>query len=741
MTNQNLGSVLEHIRKLVSAETDSPLPDRDLLERFIRDRDEAAFAALVQRHGPMVLGVCRRVLRHAQDAEDACQAAFLVLARKAVAIRKRESVGSFLHGVAYRVAIRLHRDVARRRARETAVEDVPQPEAAEVTWREVRRVLDEELRRLPERFQAPLLLCYVEGRTRDEAAQQLGWSPTTLRGRLERGRELLRARLTRRGVTLSAAILGATLTRHAAAALPATLFVRILRTTVAAAGAVPATVASLTEGVLKAMFLARLKFAAVVVLMIGFAGLGAVVLTGGPLPARPPAAGAAQAGDAPEEETPRVPRGPVGAAGGGDTLLDAAARSRNLAMSRLNLKNLALAMHNYLDMYHYFPAPAIYAGEAEGGGTAAGGGGIGPGMGSGGAPAKGGSGAGGMRPPGGMRGDGDGIMGSGGSGPPRGGPPPGGFAGSGGMSGGGAGSMRPGGPPGMGGMPMGGATGPGMGMGMPAMGGAGGAGGMGMGAGGPQPTAAQGKALLSWRVALLPFLGQNELYKQFRLNEPWDSPYNLRLLKKMPAVYAAPGADREAGMTFYQVFVGEHAAFEKHRHTRIADIIDGTSNTILIAEAGSAVPWTKPEDLHFAIDEPLPQLGGVFPDVFLAAFADGSVHTLSKKADPDTLRWAIMRDDGAVIDLAKIRGPATPREAELRRENEHLQQEVDRVRVQVDALQREKQVLLEESAETLRLTKENERLEQTLRQMREEAEKLRKEIQRLRQGRNKAKED
>src|SRR4051794_18249186 len=165
-----------------------------------------------------------------------------------------------------------------------------------------------------------------------------------------------------------------------------------------------------------------------------------------------------------------------------------------------------------------------------------------------------------------------------------------------------------------------------------------------------------------------------------------------------------------------------------HLPASFTGFTDGTSNTILIAEAGCAVPWTKPEDLHFAPDEPLPQLGGPFPDVFHAAFADGSVHTLSKKGDPDTLRKAIERDDGFPIDLSRSKAPANPREADLRRQNERLLLEVDQVRGDLEALRREKEVLQEEDAETLRLKKENERLEQVLRQTREEAERLRQEI-------------
>jgi hypothetical protein len=245
-----------------------------------------------------------------------------------------------------------------------------------------------------------------------------------------------------------------------------------------------------------------------------------------------------------------------------------------------------------------------------------------------------------------------------------------------------------------------------------------------------------GKALLSWRVALLPFLGEQELYKQFKLDEPWDGPHNKKLLARMPRVYAPPGVKtREPGTTFYQVFVGPHAGFEKHQALGIATFTDGTSNTILIVEAGCAVPWTKPEDLHFAPDEPLPQLGGLFPDGINAALADGSVITLSKRADPDLLRKAIMRDDGWPVDLAKIRGPASRREAELRRQNERLTQDVERARARLEELRREKDLLQEEDAETSRLRKDNERLEELLRQTREETERLRREVERLRQKR------
>jgi RNA polymerase sigma factor (sigma-70 family) len=277
------GNVLQQVRRLVAGPRPAVLSDRELLERFLAQGDEAAFTALVERHGAMVLGICRRVLGHAHDAEDACQATFLVLARRAVAIRKKESLGNWLHGVACRVAANLRRDRTRRRAREGPSVDVPRADTTEeVVWSDVLLALDAELSRLPERYRAPLVLCYLEGRTRDEAAQELGWSLGTLRGRLERGRDLLRARLARRGLTLSATLLAVALTEQtSSASLPATLTVATVKAALlargreATAGVVSARVASLTEGVLRTMFLARVKTIALALFAVtALAGAG-----------------------------------------------------------------------------------------------------------------------------------------------------------------------------------------------------------------------------------------------------------------------------------------------------------------------------------------------------------------------------------------------------------------------------------------------------------------------------------
>jgi len=265
------------------------LADGVLLDRFVVNRDQAAFAALVDRHGPMVLGVCRRVLGRAHDAEDAFQAAFLVLARKAPSIRKRDALASWLHGVAYHVAANLRRAESRRGALQIPRPDVTQEDVvAEVSWREVWAAIDEELALLPQRYRAPLVLCYLEGRTRDEAALSLGWSEGTFRGRLERGRDALRARLIRRGIGLSAVLLASALGHEAATAAPFALVVATVAAATqftakgAVAGLISAKVASLTEGVLKAMLVSKLKMAAVVLLALCMAAVGGVMLAKGP---------------------------------------------------------------------------------------------------------------------------------------------------------------------------------------------------------------------------------------------------------------------------------------------------------------------------------------------------------------------------------------------------------------------------------------------------------------------------
>src|SRR5262249_8232700 len=165
------------------------VPDKMLLDRFVASRDENAFAALLQRHGPMVLGVCRRLLGKAHDAEDAFQAAFLVLARQAGRISRKESVGSWLYGVAYRVSLRARRTMSQRQRHEAlhaADRGTVDPGPAAAADGELSLIVDEELHRLPERFRAPLVLCYLAGKSNEEAARELGCPPGTLFSRLAR---------------------------------------------------------------------------------------------------------------------------------------------------------------------------------------------------------------------------------------------------------------------------------------------------------------------------------------------------------------------------------------------------------------------------------------------------------------------------------------------------------------------------------------------------------------------------
>jgi RNA polymerase sigma factor (sigma-70 family) len=223
------------IGRLVGQARNGP-PDRLLLERFIAHKDEAAFAALVERHGAMVLAVARNVLQHRHDAEDVFQATFLVLARQAGSVRKRGSAGSWLHGVAYRLAQKARTAAAARHRRESRAPARASDESPDdLTWRELSAILHEELERLPDKYRTPLVLCYLEGMTQDTAAAHLGLAKGTLRGRMERGRLLLRGRLSRRGLAPAVVLLADTI-RPAEAALPRSLVWTTARTAAAFPG-------------------------------------------------------------------------------------------------------------------------------------------------------------------------------------------------------------------------------------------------------------------------------------------------------------------------------------------------------------------------------------------------------------------------------------------------------------------------------------------------------------------------
>ncbi len=276
------------------------LSDEQLLEQFIALSDDTAgdaFAALVRRHGPMVYGVCRRLLGDAHDAEDAFQATFLVLARKAMSVVRREKLASWLYGVAVRTASAARVRAARRRAREAQVSRPVRVESTDAPdHAELRAILDEELARLPERDRGPLVLCELEGLSRQEAARQLGVPEGTLSSRLARAKARLRDRLARRGLGLSIAGLALALGREASAvALPEVLIDSTTQAALrvaagfSASTVVSTAVVSLSEGVLKVMLLAKLKGIAWAIGTTALVVSSAVVLaqTPGPKQAEP----------------------------------------------------------------------------------------------------------------------------------------------------------------------------------------------------------------------------------------------------------------------------------------------------------------------------------------------------------------------------------------------------------------------------------------------------------------------
>jgi RNA polymerase sigma-70 factor (ECF subfamily) len=256
------------------------MTDGQLLDCFLTQRDDAAFAALVKRHGPMDWGVCRRVLHHHHDAEDVFQATFLV--RKAAMVEPKEMVGNWLYGVAHQTALKARSVSTRRKEREKQMAQMPEPavEGREV-WHDLQPLLDEESSRLPDKYRVPIVLCEFEEKTRKEAARQLGWPEGTVAGRLAAGRKMLARRLARRGMVLSGGALTAVLSHDAAWAgvPPAVVSSTIQAATMLAAAAelTSVKVTALTAGVVKTMLLKLLKPATAVLLAVGILGAGGVI--------------------------------------------------------------------------------------------------------------------------------------------------------------------------------------------------------------------------------------------------------------------------------------------------------------------------------------------------------------------------------------------------------------------------------------------------------------------------------
>jgi RNA polymerase sigma factor (sigma-70 family) len=327
------------------------MTDGELLARFLSSRDDNALAALVRRHAPMVWGVCRRHLHQHPDAEDAFQATFLVLVRKAADV-PRQAVANWLYGVARQTAVRLRATAAKRGRRETQVVNMPEPTVAEVRDADWQPVLDAELGRLPDHYRGVLVLCDLEGLTRKEAARQLGIPEGSVASRLARARALLAKRLAQRGVVFSGGSMAAVL---AAGSAPASAPPALVASTIQAAsllaagraaGVVSARVAALTERVVKTMFVTRIKSVLAVVLVIGLA-LGAIgagiglsmyplVVSKKKTPARAPAMT--------KEEKLRVLIAKVLAAHGGEEMLN-------------KLQFTMTVKHSNGETQHYFVQP------------------------------------------------------------------------------------------------------------------------------------------------------------------------------------------------------------------------------------------------------------------------------------------------------------------------------------------------------------------------------------------------
>lgn len=342
MAHDHFGPVLQFLREFSAGQESGEQPDELLLQRFAKDGDETAFARLLHRYAPMVLGVGQRILGNAADAEDAFQATFFVLARKARSISRPGQLGNWLYGVAYRTALKARTERVRRRRREDrAPERRPADSAQDVVWRDLQPVLDEEVNRLPAKYRAPFLLCHVEGKTNEEAARQLRCPLGTILSRLARARRQLQDRLTRRGVTLSMGLLTTALSREALAAeVSAELMQKTVRSAIGFAtvsGITHSFAAILAEGVLQAMFFAKVK-------AIGVSLLTVALLAGGLslYAARVPAE-SAKAGQGVVLSSPApVPAKQNTGGSGAGTAAQSAQKIKSLLKEKLDTANLEM---------------------------------------------------------------------------------------------------------------------------------------------------------------------------------------------------------------------------------------------------------------------------------------------------------------------------------------------------------------------------------------------------------------
>ncbi len=286
MANRQMNKVVDYLRRAVLADGEVDLTDGQLLEHFVSHHDEAAVTALIRRHGPMVWGLCRRVLRGHHDAEDAFQATFLVFVRKAASITPKEMVANWLYGVAHQIALKARATLAKRRTREKQVMYTPEPKAEteRELWRDLQPVLDQELSRLPDKYRVALILCDLEGKTRKEAARQLKIPEGTLSSRLATAKRMLAKRLARQGLAATGGSVTAVLSQKAAlASVPASVLSSTIKAAtlvatgkVTVAGLISTKAAALTEAMMKSMLLTKLVKATLLL-------LGMVILASGML--------------------------------------------------------------------------------------------------------------------------------------------------------------------------------------------------------------------------------------------------------------------------------------------------------------------------------------------------------------------------------------------------------------------------------------------------------------------------
>jgi RNA polymerase sigma factor (sigma-70 family) len=278
MESQALRSIVRRLRQVTAPSIGAMCSDAELVRAFGLRREPTAFEQIVRRHGPMVLGVCRRVLRESADADDAFQATFLVLVLKAASLNRPERLAGWLHQVAHRTSRKLRATRLRRSRNQVELADVPGESPADIVWRELRPIFDDELNRLPDKLRLPAVLCFLEGHSKGDAARSLGWPEGTLSGRLQQARERLRLRFAARGLTLSAGTLAVALFEAAGSVAVADSLLASTLQHAAIGSTASAAIRSLADGVTQAMFMTKIKVVAAAVLFTGMVGTGTGVV-------------------------------------------------------------------------------------------------------------------------------------------------------------------------------------------------------------------------------------------------------------------------------------------------------------------------------------------------------------------------------------------------------------------------------------------------------------------------------